>query len=190
MGKQVTARELSKIFGKTERTIFRWKDEGIPFADGKYDTAACIEWWGEREIVRRLSETADGKTLDLNAERARHSKEQADKLEMENTVRRGLLMGRDELRAELGRIFTNFKVKLLAIPTKLAPLVFSMKSIPEIMEALKAAIYECLDELAAELRIEGDTAPTKPKRKRVGRRKPKAKPGGKRGAGKVANRKG
>ena len=189
MGKLLNTADISEHYEVDERSVYRWRKEGLPW-DGGADSLVLHEWLKERDIARRFGESSGGKVLDLNAERARHSKEQADKLEMENEVRRGLLMGRDEIQAELGRIFTNFKVKLLAIPTKLAPLVFSMKSIPEIMEALKAAIYECLNELAAELRIEGDTATAKSKRKPMGGRKPKVKPGGKRGAGKMANRKG
>lgn len=149
MGKLVTARELSKIFGKTERTIFRWKDEGIPFADGKYDTAACIDWYVEREIARRLSETADGEVLDLNAERARHSKEQADKLEMENATRRGLLMDANAVAALWAKIAVSAKTLLLAIPSKAAPLLVG-KKIAEIKDILETHVHECAIAIAGD----------------------------------------
>ena len=182
MGKLVTARDLSKIFGKTERTIFRWKDEGMPRVDGKYDTAAVHEWLVQRAMDSRLSETADGKILDLNAERARHSKEQADKLEMENAVRRGLLMDANHTAGLWSKIAVAAKTRLLAIPSKAAPLLVG-KKVAEIKDVLETHVYECALTIAGDPMGESLDATAEVDGKPMGGQKQKVKPGGKRRAG-------
>lgn len=177
MTKPLTQDQAAALRGVTARRLRQLDSEDNPppkDENGQYDPGEFGRWL-----------RAGDKAADYFAERARLTKEQADKAEMENDRARGLLMGRDEVAGEWSRIVMNFKTRLLSIPSKLAPLIFGMKSIPEVMVALKAAIYEALNDLSAELAVEGDPAAGGSKRKRVGGRKPKAKPGGKCGAGKV-----
>ena len=180
----LTSKDVAKLLGIDERTLRRWKNDGMP----AFESGEVGNWYVERKLKERFGDAANGEGLDFTAERARVAKEQADKLAMENDARRDMTMTRGEVAALLTRVIMIFKTRLMTIPMKLAPLLFGMKSIPEIMEALKAAIYEALNELSVELSIEADKAAAGSDGKQVGRRKPKAKSGGKRGAGKVAKR--
>lgn len=192
MAHLISRKELADSFGVDERTISRWKGEGMPPpADGsEYDIEPIIKWWGEREIARRLT-SSDGAKLDLNAERARHSKEQADKLEMENNLRRTLMADVRHVAQRWAAVGVNIKTRMLAIPTKAAPLVLRCKTIAEVYEVLTKLIHEALDDisgsppglLAGNGIVQGDEAAAKTDGKPVGRHEPKAKPGGKRGAG-------
>ena len=183
MAHLVSRKELADSFGVDERTISRWKGEGMPPpADGsEYDIEPIIKWWGEREIARRLT-SSNGVALDLNAERARHSKEQADKLEMENAKSRGLLMDAGAVAVLWSKIATAAKTRLLAIPSRVAPLLIG-KKIAEIKDILETHAYECASAIAGDPLGESLETAAKADGKPVGRREPKVKPGGKRGAG-------
>ena len=87
-------------------------------------------------------------------------------------------------------------MRLLAIPSKSAFRIVSLKDPAEIERLLKASIYEALTELArnddtlskaqAESAARVDATPGTDSES-VGRHVPKTKPGGKRGTGKLEN---
>lgn len=61
--------------------------------------------------------------LDLEHQRARHSKEQADKLALENAESRGELIYVDDMAATWSRALTAFRARLRGAAAKLAPRV-------------------------------------------------------------------
>lgn len=61
--------------------------------------------------------------LNLDAERARLAKEQADKVALENAVSRGELVHRTHMSEVLSRALGAFRARLLAAAVKLAPRV-------------------------------------------------------------------
>jgi hypothetical protein len=74
-------------------------------------------------VVGHLMGKGAGAELDLDHERARHSKEQADRAAMENEVRRGELIDQAQLEPALERAMVTFRQKMLGLGTKLGPLV-------------------------------------------------------------------
>lgn len=132
-------------------------------------------------------------SLDLTRERARLAKEQADRTAMENAERRGKLIDSEKAAEWWASVITNARMRLLAIPTKVAPLVIGSKSLPEVRDVIEKAIHDALTELSAADPIagaggnEGMEAAAAPDSKPVGRRKPKAKSGKQRRAGKVGH---
>jgi hypothetical protein len=86
--------------------------------------------------------------LDLTSERARVAKEHADKLEMENAVKRGELIPAETAAEVLRSEYQRASVKLQALPTKLAPLIVGSKSLAEVQDILSDGIGEALDELS------------------------------------------
>lgn len=89
----------------------------------------------------------DGNVIVFEAERARLTKEQADKAAMQNAVTRGVLVDVEEVAQHWGGLLTNCKTKLLAIPTKAAPMVIGSKSLPQVREVLEKFIREALHDL-------------------------------------------
>lgn len=84
---------------------------------------------------------------DLNKERTRLTKAQADKTELDVAEQKGRLVDihrMSEIWASLGTIIRN---KLTAIPTKAAPLVFGCKNIPQAKDILDAEIREVVTEI-------------------------------------------
>lgn len=155
MGKVVSQAELCEILGVVPMTIARLEERGFPCiekgagrAPSKYDTQDCIQWLIEHE-KRKLTQTPDGQFIDLDQERARLTREQADKVAMDNEERRRRLVDSDRVGMWWGKIISNAKTRLLAIPTKAAPLVLGMKSMPQVRDQLERMIVEVLSELSS-----------------------------------------
>lgn len=147
---------LADIFGVTENTITNWLGQGMPRAkravvrgqSDEYDTAECIKW----RIAREAGGNAvgdDGEVINFEAERARLTKEQADKVAMDNAVKRGDLMSATEVARHWGGLIVNAKTRLLSIPTKSAPLVLGAKSLPVAREIIERFVIEALNELVS-----------------------------------------
>lgn len=155
MGKIVNQAELCAILGVVPMTISRLQDQGFPClkkgegrGENEYDTEACVQWLIQRE-VRKLTQTEEGRFIDYEAERARLTSEQADKVAMENEVRRGKLVDSEHVAVLWANILTNVKTKLLGIPTKTAPRLVGCKSIPVARDILNRQITEVLNELVS-----------------------------------------
>lgn len=150
---RVNKARLAEIIGYTERTITTWLDEGLPRVSigsrgqsDEYDTADVIRWMIARETGVK---DQDGKTIVYEAERARLTREQADKVAMDNEIRRGKLVDVDQVSLWWGSIISNAKTRLLAIPTKSAPLVLGAKTLPQARDVLERMITEVLSELSS-----------------------------------------
>ena len=61
---------------------------------------------------------------------------------------RGDLLETEKAMKLWGGVCANMRSKLLALPNKMATLVFSLKTIPEINARLQSSIYEVLNELS------------------------------------------
>lgn len=195
----VNQTELCEILGKTAKTLNAWIDAGLPVlhrgghgSPNQYDTEQVIGWMIQREIGK-LSVHDDGTVYNFEAEKARLTHEQAEKVAMENSVRRGELVDTGLVAGWWASIITNAKQRLLAIPTKAAPLVLGRSSMPEVRDQLETLINEVLlelsttDPLASSSGDEGVEAAAKADSESVGGPEAEAKPRSKRRAGAVGN---
>jgi phage terminase Nu1 subunit (DNA packaging protein) len=101
------------------------------------------------EYLRDLREKAAGRSSELNLqeERARLAKEQADAKEMENAIGRGELVKIDDIVKQFEDQLLKSKVKLLAVPTKVAAEVNAAKDVKECKAIIEEAVKEALSEL-------------------------------------------
>ena len=113
---------------------------------GGYDLDEC-----RKAYISRLRETAAGRLsqsgLDLQEERARLAKEQADAKEMENAVERGDLVYIEDVAKQVENQLTKVRTKLLSVPTKVAPEAHACATVREVQNVIEAAITEALNEL-------------------------------------------
>lgn len=180
-------RETSKLLGISEQALWKAvKERGCPVArvggKGKpnvYDWPAVIAW--------RIADLAP-ETLDLNAERARLAKEQADKTALENAARRGQMVDALVVVNEWTDQIAAARARLLSTPSKLAAQLVGIGDANVIAAAIRTEIYAALTELseydpdtAAGSATSGDQAGVQavgaaaaPERQPVGRRKQKA----------------
>lgn len=191
------AAEAAAHIGVTERRFREMISRGVikPQARSQYDFAQV-----RVEYINHLREAAAGRQTDsgmvLANERARHAKAMADAQEMKNKVEAEEYLPRGEIQMIQAAGDARVRTKLLAIPSKAAPRLLGLETLPDIKDALSNAINEALAELA-NTRVVGilpgrDKAPGLHKNapralgvlhaatagddKRMGGRKPKTKP--------------
>lgn len=115
--------------------------------DGKISARA--HGWRLDTILSALSPaTADAGDLDLNEQRARLAKEQADAAEMKNAMMRRELLPASDVAAYLGAALARVRARLLAVPPKAAPLCHAAGSVARAEIVIREAITEALLELS------------------------------------------
>lgn len=94
---------IAELFGVTRETIDNWQQQGFPVAvrggpgvPSEFETEACIKWMIDREIGKVRADRPQD----------RLARAQADKIEMENTERRKLLIPVGQIEPRLAAAFT------------------------------------------------------------------------------------
>ena len=87
-------------------------------------------------------------TLNLEHERARQAKASADKLEMENAERRGILAPVDQMALVWGALLGNLKNRLLGMGAKLGSVIAPESRAPVCQTMIDGEIHEALIDLA------------------------------------------
>lgn len=108
---------IAEVFGVAPKTIVEWQEQGFPVAvrgrpgvPSEYETEACIDWLVTREVKKVQSEKPQD----------RLARVQADKIEMENAERRGLLIPADQLEPQLKAAFVAAREAWLDAVPRLA----------------------------------------------------------------------
>lgn len=82
---EVDSKTIAGIFDVTVKTIRDWDTKGLPCISRSlgtngnvYETKDCLKWWVDREISKRVVTNDDGEDIDIDKERARLVKHQAN----------------------------------------------------------------------------------------------------------------
>lgn len=116
---------------------------------------------------------ADG--ISLYEAQRRRTLAQAKQEEIKAQQLAGELVDRETIKTEWLKTAAAIRNRLLAIPTKTAPLVLAVKTLPEVKRILEDQIHEALAELSA-FRLAGDGPAAASDRQPVGRSVPQAQP--------------
>jgi terminase small subunit / prophage DNA-packing protein len=145
MGKIVNKTELSEIFGVALQTIYTYQKEGMPCekegskgVEAQYDTALCIDWFANKRHLK----------IDYNRERARLTKLQADKVQMEIDLANGMTVLVPDIKEKLEKSLGELKSQLLALPSILTPSLSGLTDEGKIQEILTTKIKEVLIDVA------------------------------------------
>ena len=136
---------LAKIFGIQVRRVQEFGASGVLPKTGKNryplvdSVTAYIAYVKERQAKN---------PQDLNLERARLTKAQADHKEIDLAKARGELIPAEDVAKTWADMVLASKARLSAIPTSAAPLVAAADSTPEVTRILQSQIEEALDELS------------------------------------------
>lgn len=150
-GVSLTAEKLARVLMITDRRVHQLVKMGVLIKEGRGryplipNIQAYIKFWQERAVGAREM----GEAPDYRAEKARLIKAQADKAEMEAEQLRGRLLDAEIVEQEWGKVLSNLRQALLAIPSKIAQAVSNAKDAAEAEEIIRAQIYEALNELSA-----------------------------------------
>lgn len=136
---------LAEILGVTPRRIQQLVElEVIPKPDkpGQYDIPACVQAYYFKEFC---GDEAYG--LDGTYERARKAKAEADRIEFNLEIKKGLYVPAELVAHELEKIIMNCRSKLLALPRKYAPILANAQNPNEAEKILTGGVEEALNEL-------------------------------------------
>ena len=210
-------RETSELLGISQQALWKAvKERGCPvLAPRKKGENETFYYWPAVVAWRLEDVSADPDELNLDRERARLAKAQADKCEIEVRELRGQLIRRQVVLDSWQAMIGSMRSKLLAVPTKSAAQIVEPSRLAEATAVVRAFVNEALAEIAgdgipvnarrdtAPADSDGESAAARPgpdstgepdgkasagaHGKRVGRSVSKPKPRGKRGAGKMAH---
>ncbi len=141
-----SVKTIAELLMLSERRVQQLVQEKvIPRARaGEYDLVGSVQGY-----IRYLQDRIQtGDDPDLTRERALLTKVQRETAELELAAMRGEMHRSEDVMTVWTEQIVNCRSRLLAIPTKLAPALFEAETAADIQVALKAAIYEALDELA------------------------------------------
>ena len=140
---------ISKLLDITDRHLRRLVTEGILIRDdgkrGRYpitNVTLYIKYLRERAFGNEAKET------DLQTERTRLAKAQADRTEMEVGQLKESLIRSDDVIDKWSELISNCRGKLLNTPAKIAHLVIAADEYSEVEEIIRTEIYEALNELS------------------------------------------
>jgi len=178
---------ISRAFDCTQTYLTKMKGDGLIVQPkrGEYDLVESTRLYITHLRDKSGKTITDGKVIDFHEEKARLTKMQADKAEMEVEELAGQLVRVDDVLDQWQNILADVKGKLLAIPSKLATLVADISNPAEAQELIDDYVREALQELSDYDRSRKSTANSdsgnespnpapKAKNKRVGRPRKKA----------------
>lgn len=164
--------ELAKGHGVTARTIVNWDKEGHPRnADGSYRMSLSVEWRINREVHDGLS---------LDAERAKLTKAQAAKANLDLDARRGELIPTELVQEILQSLSADLASRHDGLAGRTAaefaaitdPAIMRARNLDE-LRGIRGAFADAIERVADILdstadRLEDDAAATKADGRRVG----------------------
>lgn len=147
--RHVTQAEFGDLIGVTQSAVSDLVRRGVIQREGKGRIPVASALLAYCAHMRGIAagHTSDDGDLDLTAERARKAKEEADRLEMENALRRRQLLDRADVDAAMSGAFARVRARLLNVPSKIAPVV-APSAPAEAEAAIRDVLYEALRELS------------------------------------------
>lgn len=138
---------ICEILGFTPRRIQQLAKENalVRVAHGQYDLPASIQKY--IEYITEVDTLGDGE-LDKTQEEAKWVVAKRKKTELELQIMKGELHRSEDVQLVMSDMLGNFRAKLLAIPSKIAPQLLGKTEIMTVKEILKEAVYEAMDELS------------------------------------------
>jgi len=145
---------ICKMLDLTDRRVQQLAKQGVlPKTEkGKYDLVGCV-----RGYVHYLRDRALGKDSDLDGYQWRDRKLKAEALmaEMELNEMRESLIRVEKVENYLDKLFTAIKQHILAMPTKVAPMVLSEEALEGVELVLQGEAHDILN-LIADYEISDD----------------------------------
>ena len=184
----MNAVELAAYLDMSQANVTKLTKAGLFQRDPKrklFHSATC-----RVDYIRHLREGAAGRDVsrEYDRQRQRQMRARADQTEMQNQMTRGDLLQRDEVVAMWQAIIATARAAILAMPSRLAPVLIVIEDLAEAHQTIKDYAREILENLADDPIQPGvsgasaasgrDVATTSgDNNERMGRRQKKAKPG-------------
>ncbi|MDO6355293.1 DNA-packaging protein [Caloramator sp. CAR-1] len=144
MEKYVTAKKLAQILGITERRVNQLVNEEKVLqrdANGKFELQKSVHDYYKYKFCK-------DEELDLTIEKAKHERAKREIAEIELAKLKNKMHDAEDIERVLTGMLINFRNRILAIPSKVAPKIIGQKSIAVINEILQQELYDALNELS------------------------------------------
>ena len=153
----ITQTEAARRLFCHRSSVIKYVGEGRlkRYEGGKVDEAEVKEF-GKNQAKRNNKD--DGDVPDYYVERARHEQYKANLAQLDLKKKSGELIPVDEVVSDWGKMITACKTKLLALPSKVSPILQNCEDVREMEQAIKSVILEALDELSSTSREVNTTA--------------------------------
>ena len=194
---EVSGHKLGKISGVDPRRISEKLKNGElkRNKNGLYDLEESMKALGiPIETMEIIKDTSD--PININEMRALKERETAFLKRLERGLAEGSLVEIDEVLKKLTPLFTGTKVRMLALPQKLAPVIANESNSSVCIAIIEGEIRGVLAERSSGIERELDLGTgsldgtsSASNNKRVGAKRKSPKSGSKRGTGKVEKRK-
>lgn len=150
MGISLTKKELANIAGYTYRRLYDidrdMPEDGKLFVEGeggKYDLAIFVQRWVQYNVSNEK-----GEATSLDDAKTAHEIIKTRKTELEVARLEGMLVDVNEVRRLWGGIASTVMQNMIRLPSKIAPQVANMESIPTIQEIIDKEIRDVLNAIA------------------------------------------
>ena len=157
-----TIKEVAEHLDLTTKRMHELFNQNILIKTGKFggqDKDDCrVRYIRYLRVLARGKNTNSG---DLNEERTRLTKAQADRAELELQEKEADLISSDTIKTVWSDYVSNVRSKLLALPSKLGHLTQAAETYAEAEAIIKEAVYECLEELSEDATAKTDMATDK-----------------------------
>lgn len=151
-GVEVSRVEVSRLLGVDPSTVDGWLRRGCPkVATGgrgkahRLNTAAVVAWLVARELEK---ESAAAGVVGLEDWRKRKLAAEAETAELDLRQRRAELIEIDTAAELIEAAFSTVRLRLQAIPSKVAARLAALRSAPKCRNLLELEILEVLGELS------------------------------------------
>jgi phage terminase Nu1 subunit (DNA packaging protein) len=140
----ITTEELMKLLRVSRQTLTNWKDQGMPpYARGKWDIRKVFEWYVDKTTIEKEATKQD---FDLEAEKARKTKIEADLKQIELDLAQGKAVTIEEAITKTSQLLVKVKNIVMNLPQRVAPRIIG-KSLKETKLILQDQQREALNEI-------------------------------------------
>lgn len=147
--KLYNAQAIARFLDVSERRVRQLRDEKIieeyPNSNGLYDLVPTTHKY-INYLRKRNPESEEN--IDYNTERAKLVRAKRLNEEFELQIKENKLHCSEDIETIMTDMLINFKSRLMAIPSKLSPVLCKKTDKAEIFKILKGQIDEALNELA------------------------------------------
>ncbi len=147
----VNTKAIANLFGVTERRVRQMVEEKIieRTGHGRYNLQDCVKKYIAFLKASSNAEADNSKLKEsLDYERFLHEKAKREKAELELAHIKGTMYYSYEIERVMTRMLYDFRGKLLALPSKVAPSLIARKDIAVIQDILQKEVFETLQELS------------------------------------------
>ena len=148
----VSSTVLANLFGVSTRRIRQFENEGIikKVARGKYSLQENIKnYLTYIQATSNLkNDTNVNEEVDYDVEHALLEKRKREKIELELAEMRGEMHKSSDVERVMNDMLSNFRSKILALPSKIAPQLITLTTISDFQDILQKEMINILHELS------------------------------------------